>query len=552
MESQLIITLPDGNNKTVRLEKDRWSIGRAGENDLSYPDNPGLSRQHFVLEKEAEDWTIRDLGSKNGTFLNGKRILEKERLRPGDRIAVSNIVLTFAGRPSRVAECSVIFERSPIDPRSANTLSTSLDRLMSTRSSITQQAKGRPADQWTTPVTAFLRAGRELSLGRPMPELFQVILDLSIEAVGAERGVLLSLEGDHLVVQASRGEGFRISTTVRDRVLREKTSVLVRDVREDKAFGSMQSIVEQSVRTFMAAPLQTDDRVIGLIYVDSSYAVREFTPDGLDLLTAMANVAAIRIERERMVEIEHGRRRMAEELQQAAEIQRLSLPTSIPTVDGLELARHYVACKTVGGDYYDFVTYPDGRVAMMVGDVCGKGMPAALLMMGFQARVQVLAEDHASPAGLLERLNRILTAASLNDRFISFFLSVLDPASGEMIYCNAGHNPPLLVRKNGQVHWLSGGGPVLGILPGINYPEQRCSLDLGDVVVFYSDGVVEASNPSEQMFEESRLAEIVQQVHREPAEVILNTLTRAMQDWMAATPAADDITLVVARRVPCE
>src|ERR1044072_6191358 len=106
MESELVISLPDGTTKTVRLERDRWSIGRAGENDLSYPDNPGLSRQHFVLEKKAEDWMIRDQGSKNGTFLNGKRILERERLRPGDRIAVSNLVLTFAGRPSRVAECS--------------------------------------------------------------------------------------------------------------------------------------------------------------------------------------------------------------------------------------------------------------------------------------------------------------------------------------------------------------------------------------------------------------------------------------------------------------
>lgn len=254
MERELVITFPDGNTKSVRLEKDRWSLGRAGENDLSYPDNPGLSRQHFILEKEADDWTIRDMGSKNGTFLNGKRILERERLRPGDRITASDLVLVYAGRTSRVSECSVIFEKSQADLRSANTLSTSLDRLVSTRSPTTQPAKGRSAEQWTTPVTAFLRAGRELSLGRPLPELFQVILDLSIEAVGAERGVLLSLEGDHLVVQASRGEGFRISTTVRDRVLREKTSLLVRDVHDDKAFGSMRSIVEQSVRTFMAAP----------------------------------------------------------------------------------------------------------------------------------------------------------------------------------------------------------------------------------------------------------------------------------------------------------
>jgi serine phosphatase RsbU (regulator of sigma subunit) len=387
-----------------------------------------------------------------------------------------------------------------------------------------------------------------LSLGRPLPELFNVILDLSIEAVGAERGVLLTLEGEQLVAQASRGDAFRISTTVRDRVLHDKTSLLIRNVQDEEALRAMHSIVSQGVHALMAAPLQTDDRVIGLIYVDTSHWLHEFTGDDLNLLTAMANVAAIRIEQERLAELEHARQRLASELEQAAEIQRQFLPNEVPKVEGLELAGFNASCRTVGGDYYDFVIRPDGQVAVMVGDVCGKGMPAALLMMSLQARVQVLAEDAASPASLVERLNRILTAATLNSRFISFFFSLVRPETGEVTYCNAGHNPPLLVRSGGQVEWLEGGGPVLGILPETVYEEHRCWLQPGEVVVLFSDGATEATDSMGEEFGERRLAALAQQLRHESAETVLEGLRKAVQEWIGGAAAADDVTLVILQK----
>ncbi len=382
-----------------------------------------------------------------------------------------------------------------------------------------------------------------------MPELFEVILDLSIESVGAERGVLMTLEGGSLAVQASRGNGFRISSTVRDQVLNQKASLLVRNVQDEEAFRSMQSIVSQGVRALMAVPLQTDNQVIGLIYVDTSHWLREFSGDDLNLLTVMANVAAIRIERERLAELEHARRRMASELEQAAEIQSQFLPACAPQVPGLELAGFNASCRTVGGDYYDFLTYPDGRVAVMVGDVCGKGMPAALLMMGLQARVQVLAAEPNPPAVVVDRLNRVLAAATLNTRFISFFFALLDPASGELAYSNAGHNPPLLIRANGTLEWLTEGGPVLGIVPNATYDEVRCVLNSGDVVVLYSDGVTDATNAQVEDFGETRLSEVLQQVHHGSADAILSALTKSVKDWAAGTPSPDDITLVVVRKI---
>jgi sigma-B regulation protein RsbU (phosphoserine phosphatase) len=262
----------------------------------------------------------------------------------------------------------------------------------------------------------------------------------------------------------------------------------------------------------------------------------------------MANVAAIRIERERLAELEHARRRLANELEQAAEIQRQFLPTRAPQLPGLELAGFNASCRTVGGDYYDFLTYPDGRVAVMVGDVCGKGMPAALLMMSLQARVQVLAAEPNPPAVVVDRLNRVLTAAALNTRFISFFFALIDPASGELAYSNAGHNPPLLVRAGGNVEWLIGGGPVLGIVPDAGYEEVRRVLNSGDAVVLYSDGVTDSTNAQDEDFGEARLSEVLQQVHHASADAILSALTTAVKDWAAGTPSPDDITLVVVRK----
>lgn len=547
MTREVLITLPNGQTQSANLTGDRWTVGRSTDNDFGFPEDSGLSRQHLALEKDSGAWIVRDLGSKNGTYVNDQLIDSKHFLSPGDRITASLLTVVFQPQPAKVPEVSIVFDRTRTDLGSAETLSTSLNDVISNQTVSVKPERGTP-DHWKTPLAAFLRAGRELSQGRPLPELFEVILDLSIESVGAERGVLMTLEGDRLAVQASRGNGFRISSTVRDQVLHQKTSLLIRNVQDEEAFRSMQSIVSQGVRALMAVPLQTDNQVIGLIYVDTSHWLREFSGDDLNLLTVMANVAAIRIERERLAELEHARRRLASELEQAAEIQRQFLPASAPEVPGLELAGFNASCRTVGGDYYDFLTYPDGRVAVMVGDVCGKGMPAALLMMGLQARVQVLAAEPNPPAVVVERLNRVLTAATLNTRFISFFLALCNPESGELVYSNAGHNPPLLIRADGNVEWLTEGGPVLGIVPEASYEEVRCVLNAGDVAVLYSDGVTDATNGQQEDFGEERLSEALQTVHHDSAGAILSALTSAVKDWSAGTPAPDDITLVVVRK----
>jgi sigma-B regulation protein RsbU (phosphoserine phosphatase) len=293
--------------------------------------------------------------------------------------------------------------------------------------------------------------------------------------------------------------------------------------------------------------------VIGLIYVDSPHLIREFSREDLNLLTVMANVAAIRIEHARLNEIEEAERAMAKDMEQAAQIQRGLLPSKAPDIAGMDIAGKTAACKTVGGDYYDFLPFPDGRVAMLVGDVAGKGIPASLLMSSLQARVQVLFEEPDDLARKVGRLNKIICSNCPDNRFITFFMTVANPETGELVYTNAGHNPPIIVHAAAKdtpaFESLGGGGMILGILPMATYQESRVVMERGDVLVLYSDGVTEAANPADEEFGEERLAALVGSMRDQPADDIVNAIHLAVTDFSEGAPPADDITVVVARRL---
>jgi serine phosphatase RsbU (regulator of sigma subunit) len=556
MGQSLLIMTPDRQSRRIPLEGESLSLGRAHSNDLSFPEDASLSRRHFRLLRDEGGWWAEDLGSKNGTLLNDARITSKQLLSHGDRISVGQLTITIVDSDAD-SQDGVVFvpEEGPeIHPQA--TVMTSLEGLLS--GEVTSPFTGAPRPQprpgnqgveFDSPeIQVLIRAGRLLADKMPLEQLFPLILDLSINSVGAERGVLMTLEGDSLVTRAVHGDGFRISTMVRDRVLKEKTSILVRDLQQDEAFKAQVSIFEQRIHTMMAVPLQTENRVIGLIYVDSRSFVREFKPDDLNLLTVLANVAAIRIEHQRYAELERREQIRTRDLDQAAEIQRMILPGDAPQIDGLDLAGHNQPCRTVGGDYYDFINCTDGRLAVVLGDVAGKGMAAALLMSNLQATVRLLGEDPGDLAKLMSRLDHNVAANCPSNRFITFFFGLIDPNTKDLVYCNAGHNPPLVIRSDGQIDHLKAEGTVLGILPQLGYHERTQTFDNGDLIAIFSDGVTESENSAGEEYGEQRLADLIVANRDEPAATIIDRVNQALVDWTSSAPAADDITLVVVRR----
>ena len=555
----LIIDSPGSATIRVHLDREHYRLGRSSANELAFPTDQKLSREHLVFDRTSEGWTVRDTGSRNGTQLNGARLTGTARLAHGDRITAGHLSIRYDAR--REFTDAKLDEITFVEQELASTTSTmsvdlkcalqaSLQQRFERLDAVLEEAPGhRPALE-SAHLKALVQAGRELA-GHAAPEkIFQLILDLSLDAVKASRGVVLTRdrEGD-LKSRAIRGDGLRISTTVRDLVMNEGRSLLIRDARLDQNFGSRPSILAQEIRSILAVPLQTDERVIGLLYLDSQQLVHEFTPEDLNLVTVMANIAAIRLEHARLMEQEQARKMLAIELERAAEIQQRLLPSQAPRIAGFDLAGYNAPCRTVGGDYYDFLPYPDGRLALLIGDVSGKGLGAALLMSNLQARVHILFEQREPVCDQVSRLNRSLAANCPGNCFITLFAGVLDPATGELVYCNAGHNAPLLLRASGGVDELEASGVPLGITRDAQYQEGSCRLENGDVLLLFSDGVTEACRSnSDKEFGEARLIAAASSKLKDSAEAIIQAINADVLSFTGGAAPADDITLVVARR----
>ncbi len=547
---ELLISGPEGSLSNIELRKPILSLGRSADNDLPYPDDPWLSRYHLTFEKHKDGWFVKDCASRNGTVVNATSLKEPHKMHAGDRIYVGHLTIEVRETPAETPKPVISFvpQEEERITREA-TIVTSLDKLLGKSTAGSGAKPERDATLNTTRVVAALiRAGQELAGHRPLEELFKVILKLSLSAMEAKRGVIMTLEDGELIVRASEGDGFSISTAVRDRILRQRCSLVISDTQLDDALRQQRSIMMHRVRSIMGVPLQTGDRVIGLIYVDNGAILRQFSQEDVDLLTVMANVAAIRIEHARLAEVEQSEKLMELELAQASEIQAMLLPTEAPVLPGYDLAGHNLPCRTVGGDYFDFVPYGDGRVALVVGDVSGKGLPAALLMSSLQARVQMLRETSPDPAFAVTVLNRNLAERCPAGKFITFFYALLDPASGALNYSNAGHNYPLLIRANGTVEQLAGGGMVLGLFPTIRYEARETTLEPGDMLALYSDGVTEACSPSDEEFGEVGLAKFLLERTSESCAHLVVGLVDYLRDWHGSNNFTDDFTIVLVKR----
>ena len=249
---------------------------------------------------------------------------------------------------------------------------------------------------------------------------------------------------------------------------------------------------------------------------------------------------------------EKQRDELAHEIQLAAEVQQSILPRSIPTAPGFEFAARMYPAKIVAGDYYGFIELPDGEIGLVIADVSGKGVAAGLLMPSIEVALRMDAPRSPGTKDLLRSFNKVVCQITGGNRFISLFYGKLCLRSHSLEYTNAGHNPPLLIRDGLSPMALDKGGPLLGLLPGADYETGRVDLHIGDVLVLYTDGVVEAENPEGEEYSAQRLARIVgSHLQQRPSELI-ETIYASIGDFRETTLLADDFTLVVLKRVASE
>lgn len=282
-----------------------------------------------------------------------------------------------------------------------------------------------------------------------------------------------------------------------------------------------------------------------VVFYQMRLALMAVTVNGV-LALAVGFVVYTYEQMRRQIEQEASARgRLEHEMSVARDIQMELLPKTFPKLRGLDMYGFSVPARQVGGDCYDVIDLGDGRLAFTIGDVSGKGTPAALLMANVQAAVRALTDSGVSPGALIERVNRIVHGYTRESVFITFFYGVLDSRTGECVYVNAGHNPPCVMRSDGTREHLTEGGLVVGAMPGSNYEEGHCVLAPGDEVVLYTDGITEATNPDDEMFGEERLMELLDLNRSLSAREIEERVYSSLRDFTAGAPQSDDVTMVI-------
>jgi serine phosphatase RsbU (regulator of sigma subunit)/pSer/pThr/pTyr-binding forkhead associated (FHA) protein len=543
--AELSVQAADGTRRVIPVTKDRIRIGRSRDNDVFLPDQ-WLSRVHAEIRSRDDAFFLADMESKNGTLLNGARLLGEQRLRPGDVITLGEHVLTFV-------------EDDGDDYDDAEPVGTQVFSAVEL-SAVAERPVADPAElvKRNRLLTVLIGAANGLIEHRPLDELFETILDLILEAVPAERAALLLVEGDppKAVVTASRsrrGEKItRISRSIARRVLEQRVSILLPNILEDVSLKSQDSILSSGIRSALCAPLwykSADggrDAVIGLVYLDTLRRTQPFTEEDLQILTAVGNIAAGKIENVRLLEQSLEMRRLEEDMRIAAEIQTGLLPSGAPEVEGYGLVGSNRPSRSIGGDYYDFAV-EDDELLLALGDVSGKGTGAALLMTVLRASVRAHWTE-PSPSQAVGRINNTVEQNTPQGKFITFFGARLEPKTGQLKYVNAGHNPPMLLRANGDLETLREGGMVLGLFEDVEFDEGTAELRSGDVLLIFSDGVTETWSADDEEFGEDRLIEIARKHCRQDAAEIQTAILKSLDEFGAPGKLSDDRTLIVLKR----
>jgi serine phosphatase RsbU (regulator of sigma subunit) len=560
---ELIVKYPDRAPDRFPLGRLRITLGRSARNDLCIPD-PFASRVHAEVRREGEEYYLQDLGSANGTLYNGGTVEGTVPLTAGGRIQIGETEIVFDdGTYHSSMGATMITDNSSTSLPEATIALASGDR---TTSGLLEAIEGARAKPEKTVAAQVAREGDLLALiskvgitllsSSTLEQTLEQIVSLVFEAVPADRCLLMMRDeaNEELKVAVARlrdrvgevGE-IRVSRNVMDEVVIKGRSVLTSDAQHDPRFASG-TVVLQGVRSVLAVPLGVSEKVFGIIYADSPIAEGRFTEDHLKVLTTLASVAAIRVENARLVEARFQQERLERELQLAMEIQQRFQPTAPPSVPGYELQGISFPCYEIGGDYYDFIQREDGRLVIALGDVSGKGTAAALLMSSLHAAIHAQTGSHDTLVKTISAVNRYLADNIPSNRFVTLFYAELDPESGAVSFLNAGHNPPLIVHAAGTVEQLASGGLPLGIKADAEYREGRTHLQMGDVLVIYSDGVTEAASPSGEEFGPTRLYEVVSRNVDASAAGIRDRIESALTKFSQGTQAADDITLVIVKR----
>jgi phosphoserine phosphatase RsbU/P len=548
----LEVCIGDNGREFFELSSDETLVGRDHFCDIVLR-NHTVSRQHARIVRTADGFFIEDLSSLNGTYLNGRRLEGRTPIKDQDRIHLYEVVTVFhEGVPPQDAGTDELSETLADVP-----LPEEASRAPAAARGV--HAADDPSGDGTSPARfrAALKISLELEGHRDLDQILPKILDSLFEIFPqAARGYILLEEGTdgHLVPRAIKhrrsetGHSMTfgpISRKMALHVMSTAEAILMDDAPPEETEVN-QSVLEMHSLSMICAPLTGPSRrPLGIVYLDTTDAKRRFNQADLDVLASVATIAA------QEVEAVGARQSGAwdtstyqRQLGTAKQVQMQFLPRSRPEVEGYRFYDYYQPADEVGGDYFGYIPLADGRLALAIGDVAGKGVSAALLMAHFCSEVRYCLATSATPAEAVERLNQDLSSETLNYHFVTFALCVLDPLEHRLTLVNAGHLPPL--RRRGAVVEDLGGsasGLPLGCDENRHYEQVEMALEQGDTVVLYTDGISDAMNSTGQVYGSKRMLAALAKAPpgvEEVGQALLDDVRRFIRGRLQS----DDICLV--------
>src|SRR5688500_4348361 len=521
--------------RIVPVSKSQFEIGRRETNDLRLAGSE-VSRDHAAISVEGNKFTLRDRNSRYGTYVNGEQVTERVLVH-GDRV-----------RLGRTGGAEMVFLLADTQPP--------VDRATTTAIGDLRQ------------IAALLEGLRALGSGRVLDDVLSLVLDSAIEVSGAERGfIMLTIGGDELEFKMARGRGhvtlpggsFATSRKIPEEVFRTGEPRIVADLLDGDLANVHMGTVALGIRNVLCVPLRLvryvdkaenvgEERRIGVLYLDSREKGSLLSNSTRAALETLATEAAVAIENARLYRETMEKARMEQEMRIAAEIQQALLPKAGRAGAFFRAAAASLPCRSIGGDFYDYVDLTDGSLGFALGDVAGKGPPAALLSAMMQGIFAAQAATSDAPSRTIARVNLALYRRGIESRFVTLMYGVLSP-DGKMVYCNAGHNPPLVIGTSG-VRRLDRGGPIVGLFESATYEEETIQLARGDWLIVFSDGISEAMSASAEEYGESRIIECIQRNATLDPGRLLDALFTDVREFARGAAQSDDITAMVLRYGP--
>ena len=533
--AELTIFQPNLAPVRHKLTPEITTLGRSADCTIPIKDR-FLSRRHAEISFQRGSWILRDCGSANGTMLNGVRVEQDIELRPGDRIALGDTEIVFQLDSGHL---------SVEDSHPASSIAIPMKTLFAddTASRNLEHSK------------IINALAIELIEDHPLSELFDVIVDRVMRLLRPSRVALALLAEDHKSFVTTKlrksdnddATDLTISRTLLKEVIDEKKVLSFVNVSEDERLRQALSIVGQSIRSALCAPLMVGEDVLGVLYVDYLLTERNISEEDVRLVAQVARIAAIKLETTRLREEAMAKQRLEQELRTAAEIQARLLPSEPPSIEGYTVYGVNKPARMVSGDYFDYVLQADGRLYFIIADVSGKGITAALIMSSLATAFSIFTRNYLSPSELLREINLTLTPKTSPYKFATVLVGILDRHSGVLNFANAGHVPPVVVTADGASE-LKMTDMVVGLFAAASYRDQTVTLAPGDSIVLFTDGIIEAENQTGDQLGGAPVLECLAKLHCCNASGLIEAVEHQVREFASGVPPGDDVTLLAIAR----